>query len=333
MIFDFLGLALGIALLVWSADLFVAGAASLARIFKVPALVIGMFIVGFGTSAPELLVSTLSSLNNAPLLALGNAYGSNITNILLILGVAVFVGRITVHSQVNHKELPLLLGVTLLTIALLLLGGQFSRLDGIQLLTVFAGIVAHSCYVSIRDRSKVDALEEELVEGATRPMSPWKAAGMTVLGLAILVGSSKLVVTCAIGLAQAFGVSELVIGLTIVAVGTSLPELMSTIVAVHRHEDDLAIGNIIGSNFFNTLAVAGLAVTIRPLAAEQIPVLLRYRDMGVMLLVTVLLFGFTLFGKYRVRKQPGKKGYIGKLAGTTFLLLYAAYTTWVVLCP
>jgi cation:H+ antiporter len=227
-----LAILLGLIALVWSADRFVAGAASLARHFGMAPLLIGMLIVGFGTSAPEMLVSALASFEGASGIALGNAFGSNIANIGLIMGLTALLSPIAVHSNVLRRELPILLGVTVL-VAVLLSNLMLSRLDALILLAVFAGLVFWSIRESRREKS--DALAEEIEAEAANALPLRPAILWTIVGLALLIASSRLLVWGAVETATALGVSDLVIGLTIVAVGTSLPELASSIIAVRRN--------------------------------------------------------------------------------------------------
>ena len=215
----------GLALLVWSADRFVDGAAATADHFSVPPLLIGMVIVGFGTSAPEMAVSVLASYQGNPGLALGNAYGSNITNIALILGVAAIVCPITVHSAVLRKELPMLTAVTGLAI-FQLWDGKLSRMDAAVLLVVFAALMGWSIFQGLKQRG--DALGAETAsELAAHTMPIRNAVIWLAVGLVLLVVSSRILVWGSVEIAKAFGVSDLIIGLTIIAIGTSLPELAS----------------------------------------------------------------------------------------------------------
>ncbi len=278
----------GLALLVWSADRFVEGAAAAADHAGMPPLLIGMVVVGFGTSAPELTVSVISALEGSPALALGNAFGSNIANIGLILGLTALISPIRVHSRVLKRELPILTGVTLLAIGLLW-GGELSRLDAAVLLAVFAGLMAWTIRQGIKQRDDhlaVDVAQETSAKGASLGWSLfWLAAG-----LVLLIVSSRVLVWGAVDVARALGVGELVIGLTIVAVGTSLPELASSLAAARKGEHDLALGNVVGSNLFNTLGVVGLAGVVDPFsfAGEVV-----FRDGAVMLALTLVL---SLFG-------------------------------------
>ena len=301
----------GLLLLIWSADRFVDGAAATARHFGMPQLLIGIVIIGFGTSAPEMIVSALSALNGNPGIALGNAYGSNITNIGLILGLTALVLPLAVNSQVLKQELPILIFVTALS-AFLIMDGDVLRLDAWILLGIFFIYMGWTIWTGLsnRDDSLVHDVKEELQE--QEYMSLAKALMWVVIGLALLMGSSQLLVWGAVKIAHYFGVSDLVVGLTIVAVGTSLPELASSIAAARKNEVDLAVGNIIGSNLFNTLAVVGLAGAISPMYVGQE---VFTRDMPVMSTLTVLLlvFGF------------GKKGQINRIKGLILLLAYIGY--------
>lgn len=314
----FIAIVTGLALLVWSADRFVEGAAATARHFGMPALLIGMVIVGFGTSAPEMVVSALASAQGNPGLALGNAYGSNITNIALILGLTALLSPIAVHSQVLRKELPILIAITALA-AWQIWDGAITRLDAIVLFIVFAGLMGWSIWQGLQ--KKVDTLgsemEQELVVHA---MPLGRALLWLLIGLLLLIVSSRILVWGAVEVARGFGVSDLIIGLTIVAVGTSLPELASSLIAVRKGEHDIALGNVIGSNLFNTLAVVGIAGTIHPM---QVGPEVFNRDMVVMTVLTLALF---IFG-YGFRGQGGR---INRVEGGVLLASYIGYTAYLV---
>lgn len=307
MLLAFLAVAVGLIVLVWSADRFIDGAAAVARHFGMPPLLIGMVIVGFGTSAPEMLVSVLSALNGSPGIALGNAYGSNITNIALILGVTALISPMAVQKNIVRVEMPVLLASTVLAIALLW-DGQLSLLDGVILLM---SLVAYMIFTVRQGMKNNHADSDENM--ADMKMS--KALFWLVVGLALLVGSSRLLVWGAVSIASAMGVSDLVIGLTVVAVGTSLPELASSIMAARKNEHDIAIGNIVGSNLFNGLAVVGLATVLHPMSVS--PEILT-RDVSVMTVLTVLLWVFCL--SFR----------IGRGKGAVLLGSYIAYTVYLV---
>jgi cation:H+ antiporter len=315
----FLAIVFGLALLVWSADRFVEGSASTARYFGMPPLLIGMVIVGFGTSAPEMVVSALAASQGNPGIALGNAYGSNITNISLILGLTALINPITVHSQVLRKELPILTVITALA-AWQIWDGKITRIDSLALLSVFAGLMAWSVWQGMRKR--IDALGREIeLEMEIRTMPLCQAVFWLIAGLAALIVSSRILVWGAVKIAHGLGVSDLIIGLTVIAAGTSLPELASSIIAARKGEYDIALGNVLGSNMFNTLAVVGIAGTIRPMSVG--PEVFS-RDILVMALLTGSLF---VFG-YGFR-GPGR-GRINRFEGAALLACYLGYTVYLV---
>ncbi len=313
----FLAIAFGLALLVWSADRFVEGAAATARHFGMPPLLIGMVIVGFGTSAPEMVVSALAASQGNPGIALGNAYGSNITNIALILGITALISPIAVHSQVLRKELPILTVITALA-AWQLWDGEISRIDAFVLLGVFAGLMAWTIWQGMQ--KKADAFGSEMEQELKVDAMPIRRAIFwLVVGLVLLIVSSRILVWGAVKIAHGFGVSDLIIGLTIVAVGTSLPELASSVIAARKGEHDIALGNILGSNLFNTLAVVGIAGTIHPMAVG--PEVFS-RDILAMAVLTVSLF---VFG-YGFR-GPGR---INRFEGGALLAGYVGYSAYLI---
>ncbi|GAA4503025.1 calcium/sodium antiporter [Pseudaeromonas paramecii] len=307
----------GLILLVWSADKFVDGAALTARYAGMPPLLIGMVIIGFGTSAPELTVSALAAWQGNPGLALGNAFGSNIANIGLILGLTALLGTLTIASNVVRREFPILLAITLLA-GWPLLDGVVSRSESCLLLGVFGLIMAWSIRAGLKERDVLgDEVEAELGADAQQT-SLGKALFWLVLGLLLLIASSRLLVWGAVAIASSLGVSDLIIGLTIVAVGTSLPELASSIMALRKGEHDMALGNVLGSNLFNTLAVVGIAGVINPIA---VPAEVLSRDWAIMLAVTVLLIVLGLL--------PRRK--LGRMAGGLLMLSFIAYTALLVI--
>lgn len=311
----FLAIALSLIVLAWSADRFVAGSVSVANHFNISPLLIGMVIIGFGTSAPEIAVSVLGALQGNSGIALGNAYGSNIANIALILGITALISPIAVHSQVLRKELPILSVITVLA-AWQLWDGEITRIDAFVLLGVFGGLIAWAIWQSTHDRT--DALGSEVAqELETHVLTIRLAAFWLVVGLVLLIASSRILVWGAVEIAQGFGISDLIIGLTIVSIGTSLPELASSIIAARKGEHDLALGNILGSNLFNTLAVVGIAGTIQPMIA---PPEVFYRDILVMAVLTFSLF---LFG-YGFRGT----GSINRYEGGILLTCYISYTIY-----
>lgn len=319
MVLAWVAVVVSLAVLIWSADRFVEGSAATARHFNVPPLLIGMVIVGFGTSAPEMVVSALAAWQGTPGLALGNAYGSNIANIALILGLTALLSPIAVHSQVLRKELPLLTLATGLA-AWQIWDGTLSRLDAVVLLLVFTGLMGWSIWQGLQHRA--DALADEMTQELTaHTMSLGRALLWLVLGLLLLIASSRLLVWSAVTIAQGFGVSDLLIGLTVVAIGTSLPELASSIMAIRKGEHDLALGNVLGSNLFNTLAVVGIAGAIKPIT---VPAEVLSRDMLVMGGLTLSLFviGYRFRGTGKINRFEGAAllavflGYIGYLVAS-----------------
>lgn len=315
------GLVSGLWLLIRSSDRFVDGSVGVARHFGISPIVIGMVIVGFGTSAPEMVVSAFSALDGKPALALGNAFGSNIANIGLILGLTALIQPIQVHSNILRRELPLLSGVTLAAF-LLLMDGMLSRLDGFLLIGLFILAISWTLWMAF-SRPQDKLLQNVTVDLPAQSTPLRKSLINLLVGLLLLIGSSRVLVWGAVELATMAGISELIIGLTVVAIGTSLPELASTIAAVRKGEHDLAIGNVVGSNLFNTLAVVGIACTIKPFALD--PEIL-VRDFPLMALLTLSLFiiGYGRNGKGRINRIEG-----GLLLSS--FVIYTAWLTWVVL--
>jgi len=318
----FLALVVGLGLLVWSAGRFVDGSAVAARHLGMSPLLIGMVIVGFGTSTPEMLVSALAATDGNPGIALGNAYGSNIANIALILGVTALISPIAVQSSVLRRELPLLSLVTLLVVWQLW-DGSITRVEAVVLLAVFAGLMFWTIRQSFK--SKNDPLEREFAQTMEAPpaMPLTRALAWVAVGLLLLLASSRLMVWGAVEVAHRLGVSDLIIGLTIVALGTSLPELASSIVAARKNEHEIALGNILGSNLFNTLAVVGIAGVIAPM---QVTADVLYRDVSTMTALTLLLFvlGYGFVGQGRINRGEGAfllacyLGYTGYLLSSAF---------------
>ncbi|MDY0296271.1 MAG: calcium/sodium antiporter [Acidobacteriota bacterium] len=306
----------GLGLLAWSADRFVLGAAATARHAGLPPLMIGMVIVGFGTSLPEMIVSSLAALDGNPDLGLGNGWGSNIANIALILGLAALVRPVRVRSKVLSAELPVLIVITLMAVGLVV-DGDLALWESVVLLILFASLMDWTIR-SGRQKGRDpfgSGIEADL---SSRPMSRGKAVFWTAIGLAFLVISSRMLVWGAVRIARGLGVSELVIGLSIVALGTSLPELASTLAAVRRGEDDIALGNVLGSNLFNTLAVVGLAGAIHPF---RIPTEVVGRDGLMMLGLTVAIY---VIG----RGHHGRQGLINRWEGALLVLVYVIYIAW-----
>ncbi len=283
-------LFIGLAILVWGADKLVFGSAALARNIGISPLVIGMTILAMGSSAPEMMVSATAALEGKTDTAVGNVLGSNIANIALILGITAIVKPLSVGSAVLRRELPMMIGVTLIAGAILW-DNHLGFYEGILLIALFAAFILVMLQVSRKEKQNGDALldeqESEIPVGVSNP----KAAFWVVVGLILLPIGAGMLVDNAVVIAKYFGMSDLVIGLTIIAVGTSLPELAASLAGALKGEDDMAVGNIIGSNVFNILAVMGLPGLLNPslLSPEAMS-----RDFWVMLGVSLLLVGVAL---------------------------------------
>ena len=311
---DLGAVALGIVALVWGADRFVLGAAGVARNLGVSTLVIGLVIVGFGTSAPELLVSAMAGMEGATGLAVGNALGSNIANIGLVLGTTALIVPLAVHSGVLKREFPVLLFMSVAALVLLW-DGHLGRLDGFILVSALVGLIYWTVRLALKERNH-DPLQAEVAEEIPESLAMGAAVLWLVVGLVVLLVGARLVVWGGVNIAHAFGVSEVIIGLTIVAIGTSLPELAASVMGALKGEPDLAIGNVVGSNLFNLLGVLGLPALIHPEALD--PSVLS-RDYPVMLGLTLILFLLA----YNRRRAPR----IGRGGGLLLLGAYGAYMT------
>ncbi|MDH5301163.1 MAG: calcium/sodium antiporter, partial [Gammaproteobacteria bacterium] len=287
---------------------------SLARTLGVSPLIIGLIVVGWATSAPEMLVSAIAAMEGNTNLAVGNAIGSNITNIGLILGMTAMMLPLAVHSDLIRREFPILMAIMALVI-LLFLDGQFERIDGILLLGGLLCFLWWMIHLAQQQRMQKDPMTEEVTDELPQSLPLNKSILWLVIGLTGLLIGARLVVWGSVAIAQALGVSDLIIGLTIVAIGTSLPELAATVMSARKGEDDLAIGNIIGSNIFNLLAVLGIPAVIAPAALD---VEVMTRDIPVMLLLTVLLY-------FMAKGQRGTGGKIGRVAGGSLLAIFLGY--------
>ena len=307
----------GLVFLAWSADRFIDGAAATAFHLGMPPLLVGLLIIGFGTSAPEMVVSALAAIQGNPGLALGNAYGSNIANIGMILGAVALLSPLTVPRQLLRLELPILGAVTLLSGALLI-DGTISRVDATLLLLLLGSVVLLSI-LRARQRARKQAAETDESQAVAQSLSLRQGVFWTVVGLVVLVASSRLLVWGAVSVAEAMGVSDLIIGLTVVAIGTSLPELASSISAVRKQEHDMVLGNVVGSNLYNTLGVVGLAGVIAPI--ETVSEAL-YRDWPIMAALTLAMALFCLG-----RGGPGR---ISRPKAAFLFIAYLGYTAYLV---
>jgi len=312
-------LLLGLLLLVAGAELLVRGAVRLAGAWGIPPLVIGLTVVAFGTSAPELAVSLMAALRGeaGADLALGNVVGSNIFNVLLILGLSAAITPLVVAQKLVRVDVPLMIGVSVLVL-LLALDGAIGRGDGLLL---FAGIVAYTVFAVVQGRREGRAVAQEYTDalGAAAGGGQARHLGQVLLGLALLVLGARWLVHGATGLARGFGISELVIGLTVVAGGTSLPEVATSVVASLRGQRDIAVGNVVGSNLFNLLCVLGLTAAVAPDGVRVAPAALAF-DLPVMLAVAVACLPVFLTGHV-----------IARWEGWLFLGYYVAYVVLLVL--
>ena len=315
---DFLMVIAGLILLIWGADRFVLGAAATARNLGVAPLLIGLTIVAFATSAPEILVSIDASLRGQPGLAYGNAIGSNIVNIGLVLGAVALVRPIQLRSATLRREMPALLAVSLLTVSLFL-DSYLSRVDGIVMLTGLVIVMIWLARLGMRSAPEdpiAQDYEAEIPVGMAMP----KAILWLVVGLGTLLVGAHLLVSGSLEIARTLGVSEVVIGILLVAFGTSLPELAVSLVSALKSEYGLAIGNIVGSNIFNLLAVVGIAATIAP--SPMAPTVLSLH-IFVMVAFTLVLFAMTY--------DYDGKSELSRIEGAALLIAFIAYDTYVVL--
>lgn len=312
-LFFILAIVVGFAVLIWGADRFIDGAANIASNLGVSPLIVGLTIVGFGTSAPEMLVSALASFEGSPALGIGNAIGSNITNIGLVLGVTTLITPLVVNSDTLRREFPVLAFVMLVSLVLLL-DGDMDRTDGSILFVGFILTICGMAWLALRSTGKADPLEKEFEQEYANPTMTTKQATVSfVIGLISLLVGSKALVWGATGVAHLLGVSDLIIGLTVVAIGTSLPELAASIISALKGEHDIAVGNILGSNIFNLLAVLAMPGLIAPSNTDP---LLLYRDFPFMIGLAVGLYLFARFCS---------QGRIGRFAGVLMLLVYISY--------
>lgn len=312
-------LVIGLVFLVWSADKLVFGAAALARNVGISPLVIGMTILAMGSSAPEMMVSATAALDGKTDTAVGNVLGSNIANIALILGITALIKPLSISSAVLRRELPLMVGVTILA-GVLLWDSHLGFYEGILLFVLFAAFIVAMLRISQKEKSgdKPDPLLEEQESEVPEGVSNMKAGVWVVIGLIVLPLAADMLVDNAVIIAQYFGMSDLVIGLTIIAVGTSLPELAASLAGVMKGEDDMAVGNIIGSNVFNILAVMGIPGILNPSILSEYAM---GRDFWVMLGVSLLLVAMAL----------GKSRSINRVEGAVLFLCFIVYQSYLIL--
>jgi len=308
-------LIIGLILLVWSSDLFIDGAASVSKHLSISPLIIGVVVLGFGTSAPEILVAILASVDNSPGLAIGNVIGSNIANIALVLGVAAIISPIVVKSSLLKREFPIVLGITIIGY-LLILDNDLDTTDGIILLVLLVIVMTWM----IRANKQVEGTDDPIATDTVQELDDKeeiplkKSIFILVGGLIVLIISAKLMVSGAVDIAKFFEIPDVIIGLTIVAIGTSLPELAAAITAAKKGEADLMIGNILGSNLFNLLAVMAMPALLAPSIVDKTTLTLDY---PIMLLLTIIMLALAL--------PRNGKAVIGKKAGFILSLSFVAY--------
>ncbi|AWI77179.1 sodium:calcium antiporter [Parazoarcus communis] len=309
---------LGLITLVIGAELLVRGASRLAVSFGISPLVVGLTVVAFGTSAPEMAVSVGSALNGNPDIAIGNVVGSNIANVLLILGIAAVIAPLLVAEQIIRQEIPIMIGASVLLLVMAL-DGSINRIEAA---TLFGLVIAYTVFLVRQSRKGSAAMSEDFADDI--PTSQWDShwtvqTALVVAGLVMLVLGAGWLVDSAVVFARAFGVSDLVIGLTVVAVGTSMPEIATSIVAALRGQRDIAVGNVVGSNVFNICAVLGVTGLVAP-AGLPVSEAARHFDLWVMLAVAFACLPILITGRE-----------IARWEGILFLGYYAAYTAWLIL--
>ncbi len=313
-------LIVGLGLLVYSADKFVLGAAATATYLGVSSMVVGLIVIGFGTSAPEMVVSAIAAMKGNPGLALGNAVGSNITNIALVLGVGMMVSPLLICSNTVKREMPILLMVTLF-VMWLMWDGELSRLDGVLLIASMFAMTLWMAWLGLRKPKNKDVLKDEYEAEMPQDVSKKAAWLWLSFGIVMLPVASMLMVHGATTIAKMLGMSDVVIGLTIVALGTSLPELSATVACMKKNEHDLALGNIVGSNMFNLLGVLGISASIK---SFKLPDDFLSSDYLVMFDLTLALLVFALF--FVARKKP-----MPRLIGVFFVGCYCLFNFWLYL--
>lgn len=310
-------LVVGLFLLIYSADKFIIGAAATASYLGVSSMVVGLIVIGFGTSAPEMVVSAIAAMKGNPGLALGNAIGSNITNIGLVLGVGIAFAPLLISSNTIKREMPILLFVTLFVLVLMFDGSQ-TRSDGLLLILSMFAMTVWMAWLGLSQSRKKDVLEEEIEAEMPQDVSKSAAALWLIFGMIMLPVASTLMVNGATTIAKMMGMSDVVIGLTIVALGTSLPELSATLACMKKNEHDLALGNIVGSNMFNLLGVLGISAAIK---SYELPDEFLSTDYLVMLDLTLALVILSLI--YVAKNKP-----IPRLFGFIFVISYCIYMYW-----
>ena len=314
-------LILGFALLVWGADKFVAGASALARRLGVSPLLVGLTIVAFGTSAPELAVSLTAAIQGANEIAVGNVVGSNIFNLLMVAGLSAVVCPLVMDRTLMHRDWPYSLLAALVLCAMITPDLTISRLEGVILLTLFALTLFFQIRTAIRGRGTLNSEEEEVM------LRPFTIALYIVLGLACIIAGGQFAVNGATGIARMFSLSETLIGLTIVAIGTSLPELVTSLVAARRGQNEIAMGNVIGSNIFNILLILGLSSVITPIPVLSTSII----DSLVLIGITILFYLPARLSKSKAATDDKTGGHLARPVGAVMALCYIVYAVYLVM--
>ena len=313
---SFVFLVIGFALMIWGADKFVAGASALARKLGVSPLLIGLTIVAFGTSMPELAVSVTAALRGANEIAVGNVVGSNIFNLLMVAGLSAAVCPLVMDKTLLRRDWPLSILAAVLLLGAIAPDLTIARWEGVVLLIIFAFILTYQIRTALQNREQLAAAAAEAeAEEAEAPMSAAMIWVNILLGLACIVIGSQLAVNGATGIARMFGLSETLIGLTIVAMGTSLPELVTSIVAARKGQNDIAMGNVIGSNLFNIFLILGVSSVITPIPVQATSIV----DCLVLIAISAVFY------------LPARKGKLGRVPGIAMVATYAVYTVYLIM--
>lgn len=313
---SFVMLVIGFVLLVWGADKFVEGASALARKMGVSPLLVGLTIVAFGTSMPELAVSVTAALRGANEIAVGNVVGSNMFNLLVVAGLSAVICPLVMDKMLLRRDWPLSIFAAVLLLAAIAPDHVIARWEGAVLLIIFAVILSRQIKAALNDRAQLAAAEAEAAEEAAEmTKSPVLIWVNIVLGLACIVLGGQLAVNGATGIARMFGLSETLIGLTIVAIGTSLPELVTSIVAARKGQNEIAMGNVIGSNLFNILLILGVSAVITPIPVQATSI----TDCLFLIAISVVFY------------LPARKGKLGRLPGAVMAAMYVAYTAYLIM--
>ena len=313
---SFVMLVIGFVLLVWGADKFVEGASALARKMGVSPLLVGLTIVAFGTSMPELAVSVTAALRGANEIAVGNVVGSNMFNLLVVAGLSAVICPLVMDKMLLRRDWPLSIFAAVLLLVAIAPDHVIARWEGAVLLVIFAVILSRQIKAALNDRAQLAAAEAEAAEEAAEmTKSPVMIWVNIVLGLACIVLGGQLAVNGATGIARMFGLSETLIGLTIVAIGTSLPELVTSIVAARKGQNEIAMGNVIGSNLFNILLILGVSAVITPIPVQATSII----DCLFLITISVVFY------------LPARKGKLGRVPGIAMVAMYAVYTVYLIM--